>query len=637
MEDVIINTIEIVLHTNIPNRKEPVILTNRSIYGITNLENENEHPYFTDNYLLPKSQIDFLSHDKKITLFFNKKKFKEMIELHGTKPDVDKDEIIKKNIDITLEALLPTAFPIVGNYTDSYKEYIEQTPSFKITLQNSIPHTFSSFIPKKFINSVTTEYSYLKINDSIYTVTKVIYLNDFINNPKYYDIIEKYNRFEIWKNKQKLMNENKIVEMKLTVVSLCNELIKTFMKDKETDKKTNDNNLCKLIKFLYSRIKTVNFYEKRMYYNRYNGNRIPEIYENQFYILIETILKIFNLKFDNTPKIYENYDEIICDFKTYDNEFNNNAQRINIFDDLLSKKKLIKKFKANKNDDTNTQYIEYVSKIEIYYDKFKNLIEKVNELLNNLFSSDNYDILRQFVIKIRNIHELINRIFILNTIQETYFNTEIKNLNMTNDIEDKENESNQIKKYFNDNFKEYVEFSEYIKKFIFPNRESNTKLTDMITDYINGNATDLNKYIEYINETFVRFEKSKMNKDFRNFNKTDLNIGFDSYSDLINKSPKHEIHVAVDLIEGKITDEIQKYLYCDFKDKILVNMLPLVKKNKQNKYKIPYSGPFISVVNIEEKLKEKNAKKKKGGRIKYNRTIKIYKNKCNCRNTRRKI
>ena len=102
---------------------------------------------------------------------------------------IDKVEIFKYNVLITLQLLFPTYFPIQSNNATSYKQYIQNQP---------VPLSSSTSIIAPF------KYSYIKIENKPYTIIKSVWLNDYINHPLYQTLYNEYNRFISWKDEESL-------------------------------------------------------------------------------------------------------------------------------------------------------------------------------------------------------------------------------------------------------------------------------------------------------------------------------------------------------------------------------------------------------------------------------------------------
>lgn len=180
-----------------------------------------------------------------------------------------KKEIIDYNINLMITLLFPTSFPSINNYSNSFQKYIKKERSgFVINL----PRAIKNIIPSGGLTDDSTgQYTYLKIDSKIVTVTKIIWLNDFMNHPVYKDFIDFYIKFKDWRNKKKDDIQKKLEEEK--------EKFK-----EEFGKQTTLNNLNKmnteLRKFFDSNIN---------YYNSYNnGSRFTFVKE-----YIDMIQRIF--------------------------------------------------------------------------------------------------------------------------------------------------------------------------------------------------------------------------------------------------------------------------------------------------------------------------------------------------------
>ena len=200
-----IEQIEVMLDINIPNKK-PVKLTSGMIYippeaGEINPKYPlSELPYFTIDQKVPTNGLVLLSkrgYTKIMQFFFNKtyfqRKMDQFLQLGDDEPDDDTSEqenasdaetdvIVKKNISNMLKFLFPTTFPVESNYMSSYQGYILGKPEMNISLQ-----TTNFLAPNK--------YSYLKMDGTTYTVTRVVWLNDVLNHPLYNSLTKEiYNR-----------------------------------------------------------------------------------------------------------------------------------------------------------------------------------------------------------------------------------------------------------------------------------------------------------------------------------------------------------------------------------------------------------------------------------------------------------
>jgi hypothetical protein len=172
--------LKIMLQTNIPSSdpKRPATLFTKSMLhqpGKT-MHLTNDYPNFTDKKKYP-DEWRKLPYEEVCAIFFNVKTFTE--ELDDVEKEHDPheiDEIIQKNIMLTLELLFPTKFPAINNVHNSYQMMTGEEP-----LKTLFFNPFNSH-----------PYSYLKIGSETYTVEKVVWLNDFMNHPRYNEYYYKY-------------------------------------------------------------------------------------------------------------------------------------------------------------------------------------------------------------------------------------------------------------------------------------------------------------------------------------------------------------------------------------------------------------------------------------------------------------
>jgi hypothetical protein len=127
----------------------------------------------------------------------------------GANPVVTMDEEIQKiekakfqtkngdeNVLMMLRLLFPTKYPIMGNVFSSFNSVILKTSDFTLSFSDFLP----SFLRTKLIEG-TALYSYLKIDGKVYTVAQAVWLNDIYNHKEYADLIDKFKKLKIWKDK----------------------------------------------------------------------------------------------------------------------------------------------------------------------------------------------------------------------------------------------------------------------------------------------------------------------------------------------------------------------------------------------------------------------------------------------------
>jgi len=233
-----------------------------------------KYPYITGQVVYDAMYLYSLTYDRRIQFFFNKSVFKEYI-LNGmnytgeistidyTTNILDNIELrnriyqnVNENVKTMINTLFPTSYPATGNNLISFDQYIKHDdPSFLSSLYTSaignvLPSAISSLMP-----SLSSYTSYVKIDGQQYTVFRSIWLNDFINCPPFKELMEKFNNFNIWKNKtvgtienskkkyllnvftiikskllgsDNVIQHNNVKKKNLTSFTYCNDLRKKF-------------------------------------------------------------------------------------------------------------------------------------------------------------------------------------------------------------------------------------------------------------------------------------------------------------------------------------------------------------------------------------------------------------------------
>ena len=185
----------------------------------------SKYPLFTDSVLLPRLKIEALSRKEQIRFFFDKTVFSSLI-VSVTNVDIDeRNKNAETNLEILLNILLPTSFPIVNNISNTFSENILNiAPRPKVDDFN----IFKLFSIKK------NNYGYLKLNGSDYTVSKIILVNDIINDKIFTNLIRSGKIFKMWIDSIKKSIEeegNKLNEEIETLINEHMENIKKTLKD----------------------------------------------------------------------------------------------------------------------------------------------------------------------------------------------------------------------------------------------------------------------------------------------------------------------------------------------------------------------------------------------------------------------
>jgi len=219
-----IDQIIIMVDSNIPDpktrkNKEPFELTNQTFYHpvLTSRTKAtlSKYPYFIAERKYPKDKLYILarqSYEKIIRFFFDKEYFeKKLLGFFKSEPEPEVateltpeqkkknfDETATYNVQVMIELLFPTTWPAVRNFTSSHSEYIlgkkEQGISFKDTLYQKANFGFAT----QGSELTSGLFSYLKVEDKIYTVSRVVWLNDLLNHPVYRNFIDNFIDHDFW-------------------------------------------------------------------------------------------------------------------------------------------------------------------------------------------------------------------------------------------------------------------------------------------------------------------------------------------------------------------------------------------------------------------------------------------------------
>jgi hypothetical protein len=93
--------------------------------------------------------------------------------------------------------MFPTKYPLVGNIFSSFHSVVTGKNEFNLKWTDFLPDFF-----KKKVFEGLADYSYLKIDGNVYTVTQAIWLNDIYNHKEYKQLIDKFEQLQKWKDKE---------------------------------------------------------------------------------------------------------------------------------------------------------------------------------------------------------------------------------------------------------------------------------------------------------------------------------------------------------------------------------------------------------------------------------------------------
>jgi len=128
-------------------------------------------------------------------------------KMSGLEYENERNKIGEKNIMIMIRLMFPTKYPLVGNIFSSFNSVVTGKNEFNLKWTDFIPNFF-----KKQVFEGLKDYSYLKLDGTIYTVTQAIWLNDIYNHKEYKQLIDKFEELQKWKDKEIAKNDNELTK-----------------------------------------------------------------------------------------------------------------------------------------------------------------------------------------------------------------------------------------------------------------------------------------------------------------------------------------------------------------------------------------------------------------------------------------
>ena len=548
--------------TLIPNTadKTPIELTSDIIYHplMANIQTKgalDKYPYITGEIVYDKNYLYQLSYDKRIRFFFNKNKFREYI-LDGmsiiTYTDVTYTDTINANIntniDIMLKSLFPTIYPASGNNINSLEQIIKGiSPSmFSSIISTTINYVLPSAL--RFLSpALAVYYSYIKIGGQIHTVTRTIWLNDFVNHPLYRDLITGYSDFIKWQ--------------KTTMVSI-------------------DAEISQYINQVGKKIKTEFIYPD-LTGQIFNGDSDISDISGISIKLNKGLEKLSSLKKPlPTSGIISMQEE-----------------KNNIITDIANKTiQLVKTYKNYNNDNSKNKQYFIDAIIEI-----NESIEKNKKLQNN-----SINIPLELARELNAITSISIRINILTIIRDKYFKDSIETDSSLDTDEIKREMDSKFSEYkmFVDKIKKTVKpnytTSNANLRSIMEYYSKGDELPKDVSNAFKLKTSDPKKLFNfsiilgYINDTYIKKKQTHIAFIKENFDPPTIKDKLDEllevnsmYMDRPGKNPKYSIYVAIDLIKGELNDTNKNLINCEFYgDRVGILFDHAKHKTRYNKYEL---------------------------------------------------
>lgn len=528
-----INQIILMIHTNVPNGK-PIPLTSDILHSKEKFASISTYPYITDTIVYPKTELLNLFSKKKeyvLKFFFDKNFFETILNKYKINEIVDeenKKKNVKKNIQMMLEFIFSTRFPNSNALYSSHYKYISQNNGKNLSLSPS--------------DLNISKFSYLKMDNKIYTIASCTILDDIFNNPEYKSFIDDFLNYNAWKSIQKKIMEKKITEK---IINLINRI-------KNEKNERNVNTL-----YIFDNI---DIFKQSL--EKINQKIQDKSYDKGKY------------KYDSDMKNYiDNLERFIEQFESIKNEIN----KINIDD------------KNNTFEQLHSIFDELYALFFDLYELYKIINENRKYLIQN--------IKKNFNSNLNIIMNELKKINVLNVIYKKYINVSM--INAKYDLEESD-VLNELKT----NYKRYVDFTEKIKNLLPPKKKSfNDKLQNLIKNFFDGNGEKVDGSVE-LNEIIFNVKNEFMLQSSQSYFSNSRYLEY-LYTDVceINmddiENPKYEIHLGVELIEGEINDENIHQYRCKYYDYFFGNKLEKYFKIDKNKFDY-FSNQFF--VQFDEQI-----------------------------------
>lgn len=558
----------------------------------------NEYPYFTEKVPYPKESLDNKSYNELLHIFFNKDQFFKVIVNNQNLLGKSDITTIEQNIMIMLNLLFPTKYPTSNNINTSYNKYLLKTPyelKFDMgELTRGVPG---------FTNTTTkSEYSYLKINGNVNTISEIVWLNDVLNEPVYKELVNKLIEYGEWVNdtipdikeeKQNVVKKlvdgltsesKKSIRITQSEIDIIKKQKQIFTRDEfETELRTilksgNDaTNIDTKIQELFELI------------DQQSRNR-SEITKTKFDSVFKDISLTNNKKDELLKnaytlfKKYMNSKELLERSRSFSamKEFDENINKLVINIERLNRKFAETPLDPSKLDDD-------------YYTNTINEIQVIGSLFEKIKTNDNSNEFKVLTTKITEMVKISNELKALLLVNKyilskdkgifVHYDTNIENEN------DKKIFIGELEKKKYEPFKNIVNTINTL--FVKKNRKSmNSVLQKMIDEYFDFTSKE---FKENIIAPIQLIQKEK--PDFNDMWNVSVSL-FDNENDTSVKNC--EIYVYMELIEGELNASNSGDIGCGVLDEKLTEMFKALTSNEDN-YNVTKPSKPINVSEISRK------------------------------------
>jgi hypothetical protein len=625
-----IYAIKIKLFTNInkknkdTDKNDSILFTRDMLYIDKNIKNTltqqryEKYPLISKNYKIMPNII-YKNYDFLYNFFFSYNYFTNNLKTHSEFSDEKpQSEIIQHNIDILLRAL----FPLFSKTSEGYYTSLNLISNSSNSNDSNIFSFYNIIdIMKKKMNFSNEKYSILNISNNLYTVKKMIWLNDFVNNSFYNDLLVSYGKFKKWLNDYAINDPINYTMIKT----------KTFQK-----------NYTDYIEKKNSRTRYINPSQKIIdSKNPFFMEKVGDLYLNyeQFYNVIKKYSENKSINNDLQNVIDGGYNIIrTTDTTKYE------SMKNQFLDYLNSIKKIIDENKPNYDNMIN-EYGKIKSSSEPKSKRNKETIERIDKYISNF-----YEINNKIDNKLKQYDNFFNEFKYKDKIFKTFM--EEKN-NLKKSIMDYITNMKEICDHINIHYHTIGDNENIIKKFEALNIKMRIyeKELNILNSYGTNKSNDIFKEL---NKFYFPINEETQVKEFYDTMDVIYNLRVnipDKYNNIIAVKTNEaislnnlqkigiiEIEVIMDFIKGKLDNENYSKIKCSYISNDLGNEITnaVFNINRSDKDFLKNSNFLYSVdENQLKKLDSKsksitpmnknnnyNLKNKKGGKTKINKKIK---------------
>ena len=353
----------------------------------------------------------------------------------------EKNVIGKHNILLMLQYLFPTSYPSSKNISDTFSTLILQEPNIWNNLDWTDIFTTSM---REAILPEQSQYSYLKVDGKIYTITQITWINDIYNHIKYKKLIKNYRELMEWKKEEGKKIKKEIEKLQQKLQKNFTEKGDYFISPKDIDE----------FKKIYAEKDSDKY--KRYLENQDDlqigsSQNYKSFFENMKTLIddFETFIEYIKLKPINFNSILDIHNKITSSIKTLKNtdsskvsvrftiseEFNRKLQQLDKdISTIYRKIKIDKEYISRPGINQNFNNDEKIkSDLTTNYSKYTSFSNSLNEFVKPKLDSTNNELQNIFIDFIDNTDELLLFNALMNPLYIDDITKYLKNMDLNED------------------------------------------------------------------------------------------------------------------------------------------------------------------------------------------------------------